>query len=58
MFCISNNIKILGGPRIFSNLIILLQTSSTNAEFNADLESGLHFDLGGRTPEHKRFFVF
>ena len=26
------------------------------AEFHADFRSGLHFDLGGRTSEHKRFF--
>ena len=28
------------------------------AEFHADFRSGLHFDLGGRTPEHKSFFQF
>ena len=48
----------LGGPDKNSNNIRQLQTPLTTVEFHADLESGLHFDLWGRTPEHKGNFQF
>ena len=58
----------LGGPEKNSNRFILLQTSLTEAVFDADQESDLHFEARGRTPEHKsnfrievpmrRFYIF
>ena len=46
----------LGGPEKISNSIRQLQTPLTTVQFHADLKSGLHFNLRGRTPEHKRIF--
>ena len=46
----------LGGPEKISNSLRLLQTSLTDAVFDAEAENDLHFEAGGRTPEHKRNF--
>ena len=46
----------VGGPEKISNGFILLQTSLTEAEFDADSENDLYFEVRGRTSEHKNFF--
>ena len=48
----------LGGPEKISNSSRLLQTSSTEAVFDADQESDLHLEVRGRTPEHRTNFQF
>ena len=47
---------LVGGPEKISNTFRLFQTTMTDAVFDADQGSDLHFEVRGRTPEHKRFF--
>ena len=46
----------LGGPEKISNTFRLLQTSLTDVVFDAEAENDLHFEVRGRTPEHKSNF--
>ena len=53
----SPSVSTIGGPEKISNSLRLLQTSLTDAVFDAEAENGLHFEDRGRTPEHKANFA-